>query len=108
MFFIIKTDNKTPTSIVKLKTLVRARSIISLYPMRGTEVILSNYLVENYKLTLKNACLLLLANLQISAGEENEVIMFFKNEKYIELAQIITYGIDNISGSQILKTALST
>ena len=108
MFFIIKTDNKKPASIVKLKTLVRARTLISLYPMRGTEVILNNYLVENYKLTLKNACLLLLANLHVSEGEENELVMVFKDEKYDKLAQIITYGIDNISGSQILKTVLST
>jgi hypothetical protein len=108
MFFIIKTDSKKPTSIIKLKTLVRARSLISLYPMRGTEIILNNYLIETYKPTLKNACLLLLANLQVSTGEENEIIMFFKDEKYSQLAQIITYGIDNISGSQILKVALST
>jgi len=108
MFFSIKTDSKKPISIIKLKTLVRARSLISLYPMRGTEVILNNYLVENYKLTLKNACFLLLANLYFSAGEENEIIFFFKDEKYDQLARIITYGIDNISGSQILKTALST
>lgn len=107
MFYIIKTDNKKPVSIVKLKTLVRARSLISLYPMRGTEVILNNYLIENYKLTLKNACLLLLANLQVCTGEEDEIVMFFRDAKYDKLAQIITYGIDNISGSQILKTALS-
>lgn len=107
MFFIIKNDNKKPVSIVKLKILVRARSLISLYPMRGTEVILNNYLVENYKLTLKNACFLLLANLQVSAGEEDEIVMFFKDDKYTKLAQIITYGIDSISGSQILKAALS-
>lgn len=108
MFFSIKANNTQPISITKLKALVRARSLISLYPMRGTEVILNNYLVENYKLTLKNACFLLLANLQISAGEEDEIIMFFKDEQHIKLAQIITYGIDNISGSPILKTALST
>lgn len=107
MFYTIKTDSKKPISIVKLKTLARARSLISLYPMRGTEVILNNYLVENYKLTLKNACFLLLANLQFSEGEKNEIIFFFKEEKYDQLARIITYGIDNISGSQILKTALS-
>ncbi len=108
MFFIVKNDNKKPVSIIKLKTLVRARSLISLYPMRGTEVILNNYLVENYKITLKNACFLLLANLQVSIGEEAEIIMFFKDDKYNKLAQIITYGIDDISGSQILKAALST
>lgn len=108
MFFTIKTDSKQPISIIKLKTLVRARSLISLYPMRGTEVILNNYLVENYKLTLKNACFLLLANLQVSTGEENEIVMFFKDENYNKLAQIITYGIEDISGSQILKVALST
>ncbi len=107
MFFTIKTDSKKPISIVKLKTLVRARSLISLYPMRGSEIRLNNYLVENYKLTLKNACILLLANLQVNTGEDDEIIMFFKDDKYIKLAQIITYGIDNISGSQILKTALS-
>jgi hypothetical protein len=107
MFYTIKTDSKKPISIVKLKTLVRARSLISLYPMRGTEIILNNYLVENYKLTLKNACFLLLANVQFSEGEENEIIFFFKDEKYDQLARIITYGIDDISGSQILKTALS-
>ena len=76
--------------------------------MRGTEVILNNYLIENYNITLKNACLLLLVNMYMSAGEENEIIIFFKDEKYDKLAQIITYGIDNISGSQILKTVLST
>ena len=108
MFFTTKNDTKKPVSIVKLKTLVRARSLISLYPMRGTEIILNNYLIENHKLTLKNACLLLLANLHVSEGEENELIMFFKDEKYDKLAQIITYGIDDISGSQILKTVLST
>lgn len=107
MFFTIKTDGKKPVSIIKLKTLVRARSLISLYPMRGTEVILNNYLVANHKLTLKNACFLLLANLHFSTGEENEIVMFFKDDKYTKLARIITYGIDNISGSQILKTALS-
>lgn len=107
MFFTIKTDNKKPVSIIKLKTLVRARSLISLYPMRGTEVILNNYLVENYKTTLKNLCFILLANLYFSTGEENEIIMSFKDDKYAKLAQIVTYGIDNISGSQILKTALS-
>ena len=107
MFFIVKNNNKQLVSTVKLKTLVRARSRISVYPMRGTEVILNNYLVENYKLTLKNVCFLLLANLYFSPGEENEIILFFKDEKYDKLAQIITYGIDNISGSQILKTALS-
>lgn len=108
MFFTIKTNEKQPISIVKLKTLIRARSLISLYPMRGTEVILNNYLIENYKLTLKNACLLLITNMYISEGEENELVMFFKNEEYDKLAQIITYGIDNISGSQILKIVLST
>lgn len=108
MFFTIKTESKQPASIVKLKTLVRARSLISLYPMRGSEVILNNYLLENYKLTLKNACLLLLANLQVSDGDENEIVLFFREDKYIKLAQIITYGIDDISGSQILKKALST
>lgn len=107
MFYAIKTDNKKPVSIVKLKILMRARSLISVYPMRGTEVILNNYLVENYKLTLKNICFLLLANLYFSPGEENEIILFFKDEKYDKLARIITYGIDNISGSQILKVALS-
>lgn len=107
MFFIIKTDGKQPSSLVKLKMIVRARSLISMYPMRGTEVILNSYLVENYKLTLKNACMLLLANLQINTVEDNEIIMFFKDEEYTKLAQIITYGIDNISGSQILKAALS-
>lgn len=107
MFYSIKTDSKKPVSIVKLKTLVRARSLISLYPMRGTEVILNSYLVENYKLTLKNACFLLLTNLQFSTGEENEIIFFFKDEKYDQLARIITYGTNSISGSQILKTALS-
>jgi hypothetical protein len=107
MFYSIKTDSKKPVSIVKLKTIIRARSLISLYPMRGTEVILNNYLIETYKLTLKNACFLLLANLQFSTGEENEIIFFFKDDKYDKLARIITYGIENISGSQILKTALS-
>lgn len=108
MFFTIKTDSKKPVSIIKLKTLVRARSLISLYPMRGTEIILNNYLIANYKLTLKNACFLILSKLYFSAGEENEVIMFFKDDNYAKLAQIITYGIDNVSGSQILKTALSS
>lgn len=108
MFFTIKTESKQPASIVKLKTLVRARSLISLYPMRGSEVILNNYLLENYKLTLKNACLLLLANLQVSESDENEIVLFFREDKYIKLAQIITYGIDDISGSQILKRSLST
>lgn len=108
MFFSIKNIHKKPLSIVKLKTMLRARSIISLYPMRGTEVILNNYIVDNYNLTLKNACLLLLANLHVSEGEEDEIILFFNEDRFTKLAQIITYGIDDISGSQILKAALST
>jgi hypothetical protein len=108
MFFTIKTDGKKPVSIMKLKMLVRARSLISLYPMRGTEIILNNYLVENYNITLKNLCFLLLTKLYFSPGEENEIIIFFKEDKYAKLAQIVTYGVYNISGSQILKAALST
>ena len=107
MFYTIKTDGKMPISLVRLKTLMRARSIISLYPMRGTEIILNNYLVENCELTLKNACFLLIANAQFSTGEDNELIVFFKDDKYDKLAQVITYGINDISGSQILKAALS-
>ncbi len=108
MFFIRKNNLNVPASIVKLKTLVRARSLISMYPMRGTEVLLDNYLIEKHKLTLKNACILILANLQVSIGEEDEVIMFFKDPTYDKLSQIITFGIDNIPGSQILKVALGT
>lgn len=108
MFFIRKNNSKTPVSILRLKTLVRARSVISLYPMRGTETLLDNYLVENHKLTLKNACLLILANLQVSLGKDDELIMFFKDPKYDKLSKIITFGVDNIPGSQILKEALGT
>lgn len=108
MFFTIKTDGKSPISILKLKILIRARSLISLYPMRGTEILLDSYLIENYKVTLKNLCFLLLTKLYFSPGEENEIIIFFKEDKYAKLAQIITYGVGNLSGSQILKAALST
>lgn len=108
MFFTVKTDSKSPVSILKLKILIRARSLISVYPMRGTEILLDSYLVENYKVTLKNLCFLLLTKLYFSQGEENEIIIFFKEDKYAKLAQIITYGVGNISGSQILKVALST
>lgn len=107
MFFTVKTDSKNPVSIIKLKLLVRARSLISLYPMRGTEILLNNYLIKNYNTTLKNLCFLLLTKLYFSPGEENEIIIFFKEDRYAKLAQIVTYGIDNISGSQILKAALS-
>ena len=106
MFFIIENKDHTPAEQLKTNTLLKAYLIIDKYPLHASERLLDQYLVQQYKSSLKNICVKLLLNLTFHVDKENNLVMVFKDKKHDRLAQLITYGTGVIPGSRILQIAL--
>lgn len=89
----------------KYKVLKNAWLIIISHKMLPGEAKLNNYLLNNYKLNLKAACLKLINRCKIMRDYDKNVIIIFPNKKDDELASLITYGNLELRGSNILKNA---
>jgi len=105
MFFIIDNNSKYNIELMKSSLNMTARKIILALPLVIDDVQMNNYLMTNYKLNLRQACLLILNDAQFSANPNNEIIITFKTKKYNDLASLITYGNSELQGSKILKKA---
>lgn len=106
MLFTIK-NKYIPFAQLRTNTLLDAYFIIKNYPMHASDLVLDNFIQAQYNVSLKNMCIKLLLGLTFYKNEKNELILLFKNPKYDEIARLITYGNGVISGSNILKVALS-
>lgn len=104
MQFIIK-NIQANLSSYKAKILRNARLIIMFHKGTAGEDKLNDYLLKNYNINLKNACLYLLANCKIYRNYDNEMIVLFPKKEDDELAAFITYGNNYIKGSNLLKDA---
>ena len=104
MQFIIR-NIQANLSSYRAKILRNARIIILFHKQTAGETKLNNYLLDNYKLDLKNACLHLLANCKIYRNYNKEMIILFPKKADDELAALITYGTAQIKGSNLLKDA---
>jgi hypothetical protein len=106
MFFVIKSSTPN-TDLMKYRTKRHARLKLALYYKGPSEILLSNYLQENYNKTLHSACLEILQALKFSMNAKQEIIATIPDEELNKIAKIITYGTGKISGSRILKNILT-
>jgi len=105
MTFRVKNPYKTPIDLLKMDFYAAARRTIILFPLKADEVKINNYLLNNYKITLKTLCLKILNNLQISNNSSGDLLIKIKNPDLDKLARLITYGNSELFGSKILKKA---
>ena len=107
MFFTIKNKQYLSTEQLRTDTLLNAYYIIQNYPLKASEVVLDNYVQQQYKVSLKNLCIKLLLNLTFYKNDTGGLVLLFKNSKYDSIARLITYGNGAIPGSKILQIALN-
>ena len=105
MFFIIKNKKYVSTEHLKTNALIHAYFIVKHYPLKASDVILDNYLKNQYKIDLKNLCVKLLLSLTFYEDDNGNLVLLFKNPKDDLLARLITYGNGTIPGSRILQIA---
>lgn len=108
MFFRIKPNKFLSPNQLKTDTLLHAYHIINNYSLNASDIILDNYLQQQYNDNLKNLCVKLLLNITFFKDEEENIILMFKDPSLDRLAQLITYGNGAIYGSRILQIALHT
>lgn len=82
-----------------------ARAKILFYKLTPTDKLLDQYLVTNYKVNLRGACMYLLVNCKIYRDKDNIILVKFNTAKADKLASLITYGNRQIRGSEILNIA---
>ena len=82
-----------------------ARAKILLYQLTATDKLLDEYLIANFKVNLRGACLYLLLNCKLYRDKDNTIIIKFNSTKADKLASLITYGNRELRGSNILNIA---
>jgi len=104
MQFIIKNTfaNKNWFSWRILKD---ARTVILFHKLKASEQKLNEYLKANYNLDLKLACIHLIQHCKIYKDLDQNIIILFPVKKDDKLASLITYGNNEVNGSDILKQA---
>jgi hypothetical protein len=107
MFFNI--NNKRYLSIEQLRTntLLDAYYIIQNYPLKASDLVMDQYIQQQYGTSMKNLCIKLLLNLTFYKDDAGNLVLLFNNPKYDTIASLITYGNGAIPGSKILQIALS-
>lgn len=106
MFFIIKNKKYFSVEQLRTNTLMKAYYLVQKYPLHASELILDQFIRQQYKVSLKNMCIKLLLSLTFYVDESNNLVLLFKNPKYDQIARLITYGNGAIQGSKILQLAL--
>ena len=106
---LFRVNNNQFTSIEQLRVtmLLDAYDIIKNYPMHASDLIMDQYIQQQYDISLKNMCIKLLLNLTFHKNAEGGLVLLFKDSKYDKIARLITYGNGAIPGSKILQVALS-
>ena len=107
MFFKIKNKHYLSTEQLRTNALLDAYYIIQKYPLNASELVLSQYLQQQYKASLKNMCIKLLLNLTFYKTDAGDLTLIFKDQTYDKIARLITYGNVAIPGSPILQTAFA-
>jgi hypothetical protein len=108
MFFKIKNQRYLSTEQLRTDTLLNAYFLIQNYPLHASDLVLSRFIQQQYKTSLKNMCIKLLLSLTFYKDAEGNLILLFKDPTYDKIASLITYGNGAIPGSKILQIALNT
>ena len=76
---------------------------LATYNFGATEKALDKFLNDKYKISLHEACILLINNIKQTTNlSSNTLIITFKTNWLDKLASIITYGNGKLQGSNIL------
>lgn len=108
MLFSIKNNRYLSTEQLRTDTLLNAYFTIKNYPMHASDLILEQFLKQQYGASLKNMCIKLLLSLTFHKDDEGNLVLLFKDPKYDNIASLITYGNGAIPGSKILQVALNS
>lgn len=82
-----------------------ARSAIATYRITPAHKQLDECVRKDFGLTLKAACMLVIANCRLQKNQSNEIVVTFPAKRIDNLAALITYGDGKIQGCSILKEA---
>ena len=104
MQFVARYSTNAKAKIAKIKFPIYSKQKVYLYKNGATEIILNNYLKENYNIPLKAACILITSNAKAYI-DDNIIIYKVIDKKLSDLANLITYGNLELKGSNILKAA---
>jgi hypothetical protein len=105
--FTIKNKRYMSTEQLRTSSLLNAYHIIQSYPLKAADLLMDQYVQQQYKVSLKNLCIKLLLNLTFYTDNSGNLVLLFKNPKYDTIASLITYGNGAIPGSKILQIALN-
>jgi hypothetical protein len=108
MFFTIKNKPYLSDKQLKTDTLLNAYFLIENYSLHASELLLDNYIKQQYDTTLKDMCINLLLSLTFHRDDRGNLVLLFKDPKHDRVAQLITYGNGVIPGSRILQIALNS
>lgn len=107
MLFTINNTSHKSTEHLRTSTLLDAYYIIKSYPMHASDIILDQYIRQQYDTSLKNMCIKLLLSLTFHKDANGNLLLLFKDPKYDKIARLITYGNGALPGSKILQISLS-
>ena len=108
MFFTVTNKRYLSTEQLRTDAMLNAYYVIKNYPLKASEVILDRYIQQQYKVSLKNMCIKLLLNLTFYKNDTGDLVLLFKDRRYDNIAQLITFGNGAIPGSKILQIALAS
>ncbi len=106
MLFGIKNNRYQSVEQLRTNALLNAYFIIKNYPLHASEIVLDQFIQQQYDTTLKNMCIKLLLSLTFHKDDKGNLILLFKDPRYDKIARLITYGNGAIPGSKILQIAL--
>lgn len=107
MLFTISNKHYRLPEQLRTNTLLDAYYVIKSYPLHASDIILDQFIRQQYKVSLKDMCVKLLLSLTFYKDTEGNLVLMFKDPKYDKIASLITYGNGAIPGSRILKIALN-
>lgn len=107
MLFTINNQRYLSTEQLRTNTLLNAYFIIKNYPLHASELVLEQFIQQQYKTSLKDMCVKLLLSLTFYKDKDGNLTLLFKDPTYDKIAQLITYGNGAIPGSRILQIALN-
>lgn len=103
MIYTINTSsyNSYYKAFIKDSLKLNAFKRLNYFPMQVTEKLLDKYLKENYQMTLKYTCYLIILNCRVDESKE-EIVVSMLDKKLDRLARIITFGTGKLLGSRII------
>jgi hypothetical protein len=106
MQFIVKASTPALKSVLSLRTMFMAKSLILVYPFGASERMLDTYLREHFQMGLRDCCLSILFKLTKSSESSDSIIFTLVDDYWDTLAQLITCGVGDLPGSRILLDSI--